>query len=363
MATEYNNSSEKNQSYTYIDVLRFIGIIAVIAIHTDLGELYIDMPLGSVSYYVCMFISMFVSFSPVVFFMISGALLLGKNESIKDLWMKRVLRMVIVLILISLLYMLFDLLYDVEKADAVRFLPKLYSEARIIPLWYLYAYIAFLITLPFIRGIASVINEKSGLYFFALAVFLKNIIPLIENIAGGSYHLQGDLRWDWMMNTVILYPIIGYWIHTKVSIEKIKKWLWLAVIIDVVYLMYYTYFVCNDNISKGVNAISDAWRGKISLINAVTVFMLLRVICKKTKSEKSHRLWKQIGECVFGTYLIHGVFIGRIKVIGTIKDYFFGLFEGAFLIIPAVVWVFVIFILGYICTHLARKLPVLKSLI
>lgn len=354
---------EHNKNYVYLDVMRVVAILAVLAIHTDAGSLYLKMPLGSISYTVCMFISMFISFSPVIFFMISGALLLGKKETVGELWKKRILKMVIVLILVSLMYLLFDMLYDMEKAAPAKFFASLYSEPRIAPLWYLYAYLAFLITLPFLRGIASVIDEKTGLYFFVLCIVLRYVIPSVEKLFGNVYHMEGDLRWDWIMNTVVVFPVLGYWLHEKADMRKIKRIILPLAVADIAALIYYTYLAYQKNVAQGINAVSDSFRGKINLFHAVCIFVLIRVICDGKISENKKSISRILGESVFGIYLIHGVFLDRISIIGRLRDTFFGCFNGIALLIPSVIWIAAVFALSFVSVRIAKKIPFLNRLI
>ena len=354
---------EHNKNYVYLDVMRVVAIIAVLAIHTDAGSLYLKMPFGSFSYFICMFISMFISFSPVIFFMISGALLLGKKETIGDLWKKRILKMLIVLTLISLAYLFFDMLYDMDKAAPESFLGRLYSEPRIAPLWYLYAYLAFLITLPFLRGIASVIDEKTGLYFFILVAALKYVIPSVEKLFGGVYHMEGDLRWDWVMNTVVVFPVLGYWLHEKADISRLKKMIILPVITDIAALLFYTYLAYQKDLEQGIAVVNDPFRGKVNLIHAVCIFILIRVISERIKSEKVKKAWKVSGESVFGIYLIHGIFLDRISILGRLHDMFFEQFSGIALLIPSVIWIAAVFALSFVCVRIAKKIPLLNKLI
>lgn len=94
------------QKKIYIECMRIIAIFFVIFNHMlEKGFFLFSMyPQKSVQYWFYMMIAVFCKFSVPLFFAISGALLIGKEESIKELYKKRVLKMVIVLVLFSLLY-------------------------------------------------------------------------------------------------------------------------------------------------------------------------------------------------------------------------------------------------------------------
>lgn len=87
----------------YLDVLRIIAIYCVLFNHTNGFLLYAThYPLPSS--YLYLIISILSKVAVPIFFMISGALLLGKDESYQELLRKRILKYTIVLIIISFFY-------------------------------------------------------------------------------------------------------------------------------------------------------------------------------------------------------------------------------------------------------------------
>ena len=81
----------------YIEFLRAIAVLFVIFNHTggDGFRLFLKYPAGSIQYWTCLSVSIFCKFAVPVFFMISGALLLGKDEPLKVLWKKRIARTIL----------------------------------------------------------------------------------------------------------------------------------------------------------------------------------------------------------------------------------------------------------------------------
>ena len=90
----------------YIEILRIIAAFFVIYNHTgnDGFFLFSICDVGSIQFWIYMAISIFCKFAVPVFFMISGALLLArKDESLKDLYCKRIFKIVIILFAFSAL--------------------------------------------------------------------------------------------------------------------------------------------------------------------------------------------------------------------------------------------------------------------
>ena len=87
------------------DILRILAIYLVAFNHTgDRGYMLFADSAGSALYFPYMAFSVLCKIAVPIFFMISGALLLPKEESFKQLFQKRVLRMAVVLILVSIPY-------------------------------------------------------------------------------------------------------------------------------------------------------------------------------------------------------------------------------------------------------------------
>ena len=105
------NEFPKKEKYIYLEIIRIIAMFFVIFNHTGIEGffLYFKQDPGSFSYWLYSFISIFCKFSVSIFFMISGALMLGKEESIKTLWEKRILKMILFLIAVSTFYYIVDL--------------------------------------------------------------------------------------------------------------------------------------------------------------------------------------------------------------------------------------------------------------
>lgn len=96
-----------------------------------------------------------------LFFMVSGALLLGRTESIGFLFRHRVLRILIVMVLCTFLR-------GYPSWTAANFLDVFTSKLN----WYLYAYLAYLLMLPLLRKLAQGLQERDAVYFLAWAAFI-----------------------------------------------------------------------------------------------------------------------------------------------------------------------------------------------
>lgn len=150
--------------------------------------------------------------------MLSGALLLGKEEDIKGIWKKRILRFVLVLVVFSIIQYVISVIYGEGSLDIIEFVRSIYSRPIRTSYWYLYAYISFLILLPFTRMIAQKLTEGTFWYLFLSAVVILDVMPILELIFGlGRYNLTLYL---YGMN--VLFPLLGYYLHNNWKTQVFK---------------------------------------------------------------------------------------------------------------------------------------------
>ena len=103
MLKEHTQSQSKR--LIHLDLLRVMAIYLVIFNHTgDRGYTLFISKISSPVSLLYMIASVFCKIAVPLFFMISGALLLRKEETLQELFLKRILRMVVVLFIISIPY-------------------------------------------------------------------------------------------------------------------------------------------------------------------------------------------------------------------------------------------------------------------
>ena len=136
---------KNNQKKLYIEFIRICACFCVIFTHTmERGYfLFASYPEHSMQYWLYMMFSVFCKAAVPMFFALSGALLISKEESLKDLYKKRILKMVVVLILFSFLYYLRSILDDIRTFSFGIFIKDLLISNWNFTFWYLYAFILF----------------------------------------------------------------------------------------------------------------------------------------------------------------------------------------------------------------------------
>ena len=143
----------------YPDVLRIIAILGVLFNHR-VAYYVIETPQPvNLNYIIKIFLSVAAKCGPPLFFMISGYLLLGKNEPLKRVFTHRICRILAVMMICAVYFV-------IRFRDMGRIPIKLN--------WYFYAYLGFLLLLPFLRKMAQGADKTAVIYFLILSFEFYN---------------------------------------------------------------------------------------------------------------------------------------------------------------------------------------------
>ena len=125
----------------HLEALRIIAIFFVVLTHTgNRGFTYFTTLKPSVGYFLAICIPLLCNICVPLFYMISGATMLGKEEPPAQIWKRRIPKYLAVLVLATLVMYLY---YGIKKEKVLSvgdFLITLYTKNVIAPYWYLYSY-------------------------------------------------------------------------------------------------------------------------------------------------------------------------------------------------------------------------------
>lgn len=209
----------QQKSYN-IELLRAMSFVMVIIIHVanyfcrayefiSIGEYLFSLTLNTLS-----------RVSVPCFFMISGVLLLGRNETMKKS-LQRAFRFFIVLVVWTIIYYVFNTYYMNQPVDLKK-LAEIPAEAH---LWYLYVMIPIYLVLPFLQAMCRGMNAKLEKAFVILGGILVLLQPIMFYAKINLYFgvpIFGD-------RVYIYYLFLGYFIAKyKDRIPEMKR-LWSGI--------------------------------------------------------------------------------------------------------------------------------------
>ena len=279
------------------DLLRIIAIIAVIIIHVTYPPLY-TLRTNPYSWWISNIIESLIRWTVPVYFMLSGALLLGKDEPISTVFKRRLPKILIPFLFWSQIYILLTL-YQGSKQSYLQLLYKSISGPAYYHLWFVYTLIGLYIITPFIRYLIKAGDKTAIEYFLLLWFIFGSFFPLLNKL----FHINIGISVPFV-DGYIGYFVLGYYLYTyniPFHIRKIPYFLtylsWLIVILGT-----YALTVPSGNY--------DDYFHKYLVVpvvlNSIAVFIYFKNL---NISEKGIIAWLNthvnIGRICYGIYLSH----------------------------------------------------------
>lgn len=212
----------------YLDAIRIIAILLVIFNHT--GEsgfvrfVFLDSFLSS---FLWLFASIACKVAVPLFFMASGAVLLGREEDLTTLYKRRIFRFLAVLVLFTILqYMIKSGVYGWGLSFGEVFSQILAGQGTIarnthpVSYWYLYAYLAMLVFLPFLRAIARSLKTAYYWYLIILSLAFNGVLPVSLCFLNQGKYVPADiLNYTSFLSWWVCYPLLGYFFDQKLPMQ------------------------------------------------------------------------------------------------------------------------------------------------
>ena len=322
----------------YLDVIKVLAMFMVVFNHCHLS-----INNSSDFVFICHYLLFFISKTAVpLFFMISGALLIGKNDSTGKI-IKRIIRIIIPLISITILWRLFDNYIHSSNND---FWPYW--------LWYLLALIIIYICLPFINKHIKNLNYKLFFLFFLIIPSILFSINIFYNIyIGNSIH--NNLFFS-LFPLPIAYFVLGFYLKNKKITKKIKNISIFALLVTLITVTSFAFIIYKNNISF---IQLDSYKSIFTLLMSPALFIIIKYLFENyNKNNEFSSLILNLSNNSFAIYLFHIFVIELLYKTTFFKELLsFNSFE-AVLVIQA----FTIILLDIIFTIL-KHIPILKNVL
>lgn len=335
-----------------LDALRIFAIFFVIYTHIGYNCKTMFAPTDSpILYTLSVFWGLFCRVAVPIFFMISGALLLQKNENYKTIFKKRLLRFAIVLFIISAV----TYFTQWKNHSVLGFASALYSYTAAPSLWYLYSYIELLLLLPFLRKLAQSMTKKDYLYYFILQFVFVTVFPTFEAVTGlSSINILIVLT----TNNIFYFMMGHFFVNVAEDSFYCKKNLLIFNIAGLSFLIFgfaYLFFVHTQN--GIVTADDESLFAFISVPTFAVFFDFKYIFDRIAVKEKSAKIVQEIGTASFGVYLIQGIFITQTQPIADFLSIYLSP------VISGLLYSLIVLLSCTLIIFPLRKLPLLNKLI
>lgn len=292
----------KEKNYQ-LEVLRVISCINVVLIHVC--NLY-SRSFGEISdgeYVFSVIFNAMARTSVPVFFMISGATILGSHYDFKK-YIKKVVNMAAVLLIASVLYRIWNIIYFDRAYDY----HDIFDTPTKLHLWYLYAYLGIMIMLPFLQSMFRNLEKKYEILFVVIwfiFIVAYRVLDRLNMDIGYPLPIIGSTYY-------VGYFVLGHLICKYLKEIKIKR-VWLSVI-RYGSLLTTILLMCYGSFSRGKHY-DWYWQYKALFIALQSIAMFILIAGREPKKRTifGKDLVAEIAKLSFMIYLIHPFFLDIIK--------------------------------------------------
>lgn len=300
---------DENKRLIYPDFLRIISAFAVIVIHC-VGVLWNKIPVLSKSWVALTLIDSLFRFAVPVFVMVSGMFMLSpsKKHGIKELFLKRILRIITSFAFWSIIYIFCNqiLMFISDKSSFKLDFFSVFKSFIVgeYHLWFLYMIAGLYIVTPLLQ---KLVEKKSTIQYFLAIWFIfcltPNFIKLIPGI--GDYVFQFFSYFK--ISIAIEYSgfyILGYYLHNYIVGKPARISIYILACISTVIVALMTVIIS----FKSSKAISDYFEYLLptTALQSSAVFL-----CVKNKfhnynfSKNAKKIIFTLSKISFGVYLSH----------------------------------------------------------
>ena len=356
-----------------LELMRVIACFFVIFNHTgENGFFRFSLcDSGSLRFWVYLAVSIFCKFSVPLFFMVSGALLLEREESLGRLWRHRIGKIALVLLAWSFFYYLDEVWLGWREFRLGDFAGQFLWGNWNLSFWYLYAYLAMLMTLPLLRKFAGSLTNREFVYLFSLAFVFSSLLPVLQYLLWQENHsFNSDFQLGWVCAQIFVCPLLGYFMRKRIpdfwSGRRLAL-LWAANLGGILVTAGLTVWKASLTGMLDENH-SQSFYNLFSVLNAASVFAACTYLAgrgaalRRPLLRRLCALLQSMGGCTLGIYLLHLFFHQRLPFMGRLWDVFrvrLGLGD----MISAFLYCGVIFLMGYGVTLVMKRVPLARRLV
>lgn len=335
----------------WLDALRFCAAFLVIVNHTNSGVFRALSPANGTWWLSVLWYS-FSKIAVPVFVMVSGACLLGREDS----WRKcfgRFARIIGTLAVFSLAYFILE----TRSLNPAAFLRSLWTEQITDSFWYLYFYAGLMLMLPMLQRLSCAMHGGDLLYLTAMCLGFGSLWPFVEHLVPAlalPQHLDLPL-----FSTYIGLFFAGWWLRRMRAPSRRQQ---LCALAAIVLCMGLSVVLLRAGYTPGEKYwmfMDDRMHpGFLIVIASIAAMVLVRGVLNRPMGAKAQRIWAELGGCAFGVYLVQDWLIEQTE-------------SGIFLPLsthltafPAVVlWELAVFAAALIIAWVLRRIPLIKKLV
>lgn len=262
-----------------VQVFRAFAIIAVVMIHT------------SAQGYQQVFVRPFINFAVATFLFLSGYLTKIETDNWKHFYIKRIVR-------VAIPYVIWSVFYTFASRHPEKLLTNLLAAKAIVPMYFIFVYIQFVILRPLLGKVARSKYRFLGWWVAPLSVIAFKYYWLLTGQEQNHYL---KLIWSDACLGWFTYYYLGLVLGNRI-IERsysLKNLMWLYIVSIVIQMAEGYGWMLLGETNCGTQV-------KLSAYLTSSLFLLMvYTILRKGEYDIRNRFLRMLGDYSFGIYLCH----------------------------------------------------------
>ncbi|HMU93632.1 MAG TPA: acyltransferase family protein [Anaerolineales bacterium] len=334
------NTTSSSVTLRWVDLIRVIGAFLVVMAHvayTGAGPV-----LASTYYFVISRVAV------PLFFMVSGFLLLKKEEPYGVFFRKRAVKVAVPFLVWSVIYLLwkregFETGFSLDLV--VSYVVKIVRGPRENHLWFFYALIGLYLFTPILRVFVARASKTDLFYFCGLWFLVVPIFSLLQEFT--------PIKIGFELYFVAGYT--GYFLlgHVLGLFEFSRKQLYGLAVLFLFLSVLTAYLDLQSNLLKWNTQYFVSYLSVNIVLLTVAAFILLREI---PIDDRWYAFLAPLGRASFGIYLVHVIVLTELEKIPAIH-YWFSAGSSVYMIPLLGLFGFAV---SYLIVAVVQKIPVLR---
>lgn len=343
---------EKRERVLYYDILNIAACFCVICLHCC--STVFDFRLDN-SWIFSLIVQVFTHWCVPVFFMLSGATLMGYRErySTVDFFKRRFLKVFLPFLIWSTIYLIWKIqmkwIPPISELGKRKVLTMYLNNEIEAIFWFFYPLLGIYFSIPVLSVLREKKYEKILYYMVGFGIVGYSVLPLCSSLFGIYYNSTMLLP---MLNGYLLYALTG-WLLSKERYSRRLRWaVYLFGVVCAAVMFVKTY---QWSVRDGV--FNTTLRDYILLptygMSAAVFLAAKHIRWKFLETERARAVMKKLSGASFGIYLIHYIFLHL-------------LFENELINQTDIRWMLAgpigVYFVSLLIVLLVKKIPILKHL-
>lgn len=284
------------------DLLRVLCMAGVVYLHTAAGALRAYT--GVVWHFANLASSLATAAVPL-FFMLSGALLLGQESTgeLSTLFRRRLPKVAVPLVVWSLVVIALEGFQKGAEA-AGSLLLNFLSNPVLVPYWFLYALIPIYLVTPFLKRMTDRLQEDHWNYLVLLWLVLTIGLRTIRDFLPADHPLYTALTVHWTFNINFVDGYLGYFLlgARLVRLKRLpsRRVLWAAALGSYGIIAVGTWLL-----RRYTGTYDERFKSYVHIFTVVLSIAIFLLARSYLEHDRSPRWLAGLSGLSFGVYLVH----------------------------------------------------------